>query len=63
MGKIVAHAQAGCDPTIMGIGPVPAVETVVRKFEKTLELFIMKLLPLLIHLFSLLAKESWMEQR
>lgn len=31
MAKIVACAQAGCDPTIMGIGPVPAVEALLKK--------------------------------
>ena len=30
MARIVAYAQAGCDPSLMGIGPVPAVEAVVR---------------------------------
>lgn len=31
MAKIVAYAQAGVDPAIMGIGPVPAVEAVVSE--------------------------------
>lgn len=31
MAKIVAYAQVGVDPAIMGIGPVPAVEAVLKK--------------------------------
>jgi len=30
MGRIAAHATAGVDPKIMGIGPVPAVEKLLR---------------------------------
>ena len=30
LAKIVAWAQAGVDPEIMGIGPVKAIELVVR---------------------------------
>lgn len=29
LAKIIAFAQSGCDPDIMGIGPVEAVEKVV----------------------------------
>lgn len=29
LGKIVAMAQAGVEPRIMGTGPIPAVELVV----------------------------------
>lgn len=31
LAKIVAYAQAGVEPEIMGIGPVPAVEAVLKK--------------------------------
>lgn len=37
LAKIVAFAQAGVDPTIMGIGPVPAVEAVLKKAGWTKE--------------------------
>lgn len=29
LARVVAYAQAGVDPKIMGIGPVPAVRSVV----------------------------------
>nr|XP_003702217.1 PREDICTED: acetyl-CoA acetyltransferase, cytosolic isoform X2 [Megachile rotundata] len=35
LGKIVAVAQAGVEPRIMGIGPVPAVELVLKKANWT----------------------------
>lgn len=31
LAKIIAYAQSGVDPKVMGIGPVPAVELVVSK--------------------------------
>ncbi|XP_034253938.1 acetyl-CoA acetyltransferase, cytosolic [Thrips palmi] len=31
LAKIIAYAQAGCDPAIMGIGPVPAVNALLKK--------------------------------
>lgn len=31
LAKIVAYAQTGCDPAIMGIGPVSAVEALLQK--------------------------------
>ncbi|KAG8269104.1 Acetyl-CoA acetyltransferase, cytosolic [Homalodisca vitripennis] len=31
LGRIVAYAQVGCDPQIMGFGPVPAVKMVLEK--------------------------------
>lgn len=33
IAKIVAYAEAGCEPTIMGIGPVPAIEALVRLID------------------------------
>lgn len=30
LAKVVAYAQTGCEPDIMGIAPVDAVEAVVR---------------------------------
>ncbi|XP_059472518.1 acetyl-CoA acetyltransferase, cytosolic [Neocloeon triangulifer] len=37
IAKIVSFAQAGVDPAIMGIGPVPAVKAAVAKAKWTLE--------------------------
>lgn len=31
LAKIVAYTQAGVEPEIMGIGPVPAIEALVSK--------------------------------
>ncbi len=35
--RIVAMAVAGCDPAIMGIGPVPAVQKVLKRAKMTLK--------------------------
>jgi acetyl-CoA acetyltransferase family protein len=35
--RIVAMAVAGCDPAIMGIGPVPAVQKVLKRANMTLK--------------------------
>lgn len=35
LGRIVSYASAGCDPKIMGYGPVPAIKLAVRRFELT----------------------------
>ncbi|KAG0722972.1 Acetyl-CoA acetyltransferase, cytosolic [Chionoecetes opilio] len=37
MAHIVAWAQAGVDPTIMGTGPIPAVRAVLKKAQWTLD--------------------------
>ncbi|PYF06104.1 acetyl-CoA C-acetyltransferase [Ureibacillus chungkukjangi] len=37
LAKIVTSATAGVDPTIMGIGPAPAIRNVLRKADLTLE--------------------------
>lgn len=55
LAKIIAWAQVGCDPTIMGIGPVGAVEAVVyyeifSYFLRNLEGFV--LFFLFIYFFS-----------
>lgn len=31
MATILAHAAVGCDPTVMGIGPVPAIRAVLKR--------------------------------
>merc|ERR1719415_96089 len=31
LARIVGYAVAGCEPTIMGIGPVPAIEAMMEK--------------------------------
>lgn len=36
MAKILSHAAVGCDPTVMGIGPVPAIKSALAKAGKTL---------------------------
>lgn len=36
-GKLVSWGIAGCDPTIMGIGPVPASELALKRAELTLD--------------------------
>lgn len=36
LAKILSHAAVGCDPTVMGIGPVPAVKAALAKAGKTL---------------------------
>ena len=36
LATIVAHAAVGCDPTVMGIGPVPAVKAALKKAGLTL---------------------------
>jgi acetyl-CoA acyltransferase len=37
MAKIKAMASAGCDPSIMGYGPVPAVQKVLKRAKMKLE--------------------------
>ncbi|CAG0908800.1 unnamed protein product, partial [Cyprideis torosa] len=37
MARIVAQAQIGCDPALMGMGPLEAVRAVLRKAGWTLE--------------------------
>ncbi len=37
MAKLVAYASAGCDPSIMGIGPAPAIRNVLAKSGLTLK--------------------------
>ncbi len=37
LARIVASATAGVDPTIMGIGPAPAIRKVLKKADLTLE--------------------------
>ena len=37
LAKLVAYAHAGVDPEIMGIGPVPASETVLKRAGLTLD--------------------------
>jgi acetyl-CoA acyltransferase 2 len=34
LGSLKAWGAAGCDPTIMGIGPVPATARAIRQYEK-----------------------------
>lgn len=36
IGTIVSHAAVGCDPTVMGIGPVPAIRSALARAGKTL---------------------------
>lgn len=36
LGKLVAYGVSGCDPDIMGIGPVPAARNALNDFGKTL---------------------------
>ena len=31
LARIVGYGVAGCEPTIMGIGPVPAIEAMMEK--------------------------------
>ena len=37
LAKIVSYASAGCDPTIMGIGPVPSSKKALQKADLTIE--------------------------
>jgi acetyl-CoA C-acetyltransferase len=37
LAKIVAFAQTGCEPSVMGIGPVTAVPAVLKKAGWTLD--------------------------
>lgn len=37
LGEILASAVTGCDPTIMGIGPVPATQQLLQKTEKQIK--------------------------
>ncbi len=37
MARIVGYGLAGCDPTIMGIGPVPSIRALLAKTGVTLE--------------------------
>jgi len=37
LGKLVAYSYAGVDPKLMGIGPVPAVRSLLQKAELTLD--------------------------
>lgn len=34
--RLVSHAVVGCDPSIMGIGPVPAIQQALKKAGKTI---------------------------
>lgn len=36
MARVAAFATVGVDPSIMGIGPVPAIENVLKLSGKTL---------------------------
>jgi acetyl-CoA acetyltransferase family protein len=36
LGKLVAYGVSGCDPDVMGIGPVPAARKALNDFGKTL---------------------------
>ncbi len=31
LARIVGYGVSGCDPSIMGIGPVPAIEAMLKK--------------------------------
>lgn len=35
MAKIIGWASAGCDPDIMGIGPVPATKLLMKKRNRS----------------------------
>jgi acetyl-CoA acyltransferase 2 len=37
LARIVAFSVVGVDPTIMGIGPVPAIRNVLKATGKTLD--------------------------
>ncbi|NXM77139.1 THIM protein, partial [Serilophus lunatus] len=37
LARVVAYHSAGCDPSIMGIGPVPAITEVLKKAGLTLK--------------------------
>lgn len=37
LGRLIGYARAGVDPTLMGIGPVPAVQHVMEKTGLTIE--------------------------
>lgn len=37
LARIVAFSMVGVDPTIMGIGPVPAIRNVLKATGKTLD--------------------------
>lgn len=36
LARVIAHAAVGCDPTVMGIGPVPAVKSALKRAGLTL---------------------------
>lgn len=36
LARVVAYSTVGVDPTIMGIGPVPAIQNVLKAAGKTL---------------------------
>lgn len=36
LARVVAYSTVGVDPSIMGIGPVPAIQTVLKLAGKTL---------------------------
>jgi len=37
MAKIIGYSTAGVDPTVMGIGPVPAVRKVLKQLDMTID--------------------------
>lgn len=37
LGRLIGYARAGVDPTLMGIGPIPAVQHVMEKTGLTIE--------------------------
>ena len=39
MAKIIGYSTAGVDPTVMGIGPVPAVRKLLKQLDMTIDQF------------------------
>lgn len=39
MAKIIGYSTAGVDPSVMGIGPVPAVRKLLKKLDMTIDQF------------------------
>lgn len=37
LARLVGWGTAGCDPTVMGIGPVPAIQKMLKKHDVTLD--------------------------
>ena len=58
MARVVAWAQAGVDPKIMGTGPIPAIREVVREMNRNIKISRSKDILVRYLVFSILGNVS-----